>query len=66
MGTMFAPVQDRDAPGQGFTHKVGDRVRVSTPRLGTLENEVRHCDAAPPWQFGLMALFDSLARRGLA
>ena len=65
MGTMFAPVQDRDAPGQGFTHKVGDRVRVSSARLGTLENEVRHCDAAPPWRFGLMALFDNLALRGL-
>jgi fumarylacetoacetate (FAA) hydrolase family protein len=65
MGTMFAPVQDRDAPGQGFTHKVGDRVRVSSARLGTLENEVRHCDGSPPWHFGLMALFDNLTRRGL-
>ncbi len=64
MGTMFAPVQDRDAPGQGFTHRVGDRVRVSNARLGTLENEVRHCDTAPPWTFGMMALFDNLARRG--
>src|SRR5690606_17337456 len=23
-GTMFAPIADRDAPGQGFTHKEGD------------------------------------------
>jgi len=65
MGTMFAPVQDRDAPGQGFTHRIGDRVRVSSARLGTLENEVRHCDGSPPWHFGLMALFDNLTRRGL-
>jgi fumarylacetoacetate (FAA) hydrolase family protein len=24
LGTMFAPTQDRQAPGQGFTHEVGD------------------------------------------
>ena len=48
LGTMFAPVQDRDAPGQGFTHKIGDRVRVATPTLGALDNEVTHCHSAPP------------------
>ena len=26
LGTMFAPIEDRDAPGKGFTHKVGDIV----------------------------------------
>ena len=65
LGTMFAPVKDRGAPGQGFTHQVGDRVRVSTPRLGTLENEVVHCDVAPPWRFGVGALMQNLAARGL-
>ena len=25
LGTLFAPVQDRDEPGRGFTHKVGDK-----------------------------------------
>lgn len=65
LGTMFAPIQDRDAPGQGFTHKVGDRVRVSTPKLGVLENEVTTCDQAPPWTFGLSALIRNLAGRGL-
>ena len=25
LGTLFAPTQDRDEPGRGFTHKVGDR-----------------------------------------
>ncbi len=65
LGTMYAPIQDRDAPGSGFTHKVGDRVRVSTATLGTLENEVIHSDAAPPWSFGLCALMDNLGRRGL-
>ena len=65
LGTMFAPIQDRDAPGQGFTHKVGDRVRVSTPKLGVLENEVTTCDQAKPWTFGISALIRNLAGRGL-
>jgi fumarylacetoacetate (FAA) hydrolase family protein len=65
LGTMFAPIQDRDAVGQGFTHKVGDRVRVSTPSLGTLENTVVNCDAAPPWTFGVSALMRNLHSRGL-
>jgi fumarylacetoacetate (FAA) hydrolase family protein len=65
LGTMFAPIQDRDAAGQGFTHKVGDRVRVATPKLGVLENEVTTCDLAPPWTFGVSALIRNLAGRGL-
>jgi fumarylacetoacetate (FAA) hydrolase family protein len=65
LGTMFAPIQDRDAPGRGFTHKVGDRVRVSTAKLGVLENEVTRCDLAPPWSFGVSDLMRSLAARGL-
>lgn len=65
LGTMFAPIQDRDTPGQGFTHKVGDRVRVSTPKLGVLENEVTTCDQARPWTFGISALIRNLAGRGL-
>src|SRR5262249_28664579 len=65
LGTMFAPIQDRDAPGQGFTHKTGDRVRVSTPKLGVLENRVAACDAVPPWRFGVGELMRNLAGRGL-
>ncbi|MGR4863039.1 fumarylacetoacetate hydrolase family protein [Caulobacter sp. LARHSG274] len=65
LGTMFAPIQDRDAAGQGFTHKIGDRVRVATPKLGVLENEVTTCDLAPPWTFGVSALIRNLAGRGL-
>ncbi|MDB5458025.1 MAG: hypothetical protein JWP92_3610 [Caulobacter sp.] len=65
LGTMFAPIQDRDTPGQGFTHKIGDRVRVSTPRLGVLENQVVHCHDALPWTFGVTALMRNLAGRGL-
>jgi fumarylacetoacetate (FAA) hydrolase family protein len=65
LGTMFAPVDDRDAPGQGFTHHGGDRVRVSSPRLGVLENVVTACDTAPSWTFGVTALMGNLAARGL-
>ena len=63
-GTMFAPVEDRDAPGAGFTHHLGDRVRISSGRLGGLVNWVDHSDAIPPWGFGISALFRSLADRG--
>lgn len=65
-GTMFAPIQDRDAPGAGFTHHRGDRVRISSARLGGLVNWVDHSDAIPPWEFGIRALFKSLSTRGLA
>lgn len=65
VGTMFAPVEDRDAPGQGFTHKIGDVVTISAPELGALTNRmVRSCDAAP-WTFGARELMRSLARRGV-
>ena len=37
---MFAPTEDRDAPGGGFTHKVGDVVTISSPMLGSLVNRV--------------------------
>ena len=65
LGTMFAPTQDRHGPGQGFTHVVGDVVRVATPTLGTLVNRVNHCDAITPWTFGITDLMRNLAGRGL-
>ena len=65
LGTMFAPTEDRDAKGQGFTHHMGDIVRVSSERLGVLENKVARCDAAPAWEFGLGDLMNNLAARGL-
>ncbi|MGO4724506.1 MULTISPECIES: fumarylacetoacetate hydrolase family protein [unclassified Inquilinus] len=65
LGTMFAPTDDRDAPGMGFTHKIGDIVTISTPTLGTLVNRVNHTDKIAPWQFGVRALMASLAKRGL-
>jgi fumarylacetoacetate (FAA) hydrolase family protein len=65
LGTLFAPVEDRDEPGRGFTHKVGDVVRVSSEKLGALINTVVTCDAAAPWSFGITALMRNLAARGL-
>jgi len=65
MGTMFSPIKDRDAKGGGFTHHLGDRVSISTPSLGTLVNHVQRSDQIAPWTFGVRALFDNLARRGL-
>ena len=64
-GTMFAPVQDRDGKGQGFTHHLGDRVTIATPALGALTNTVRLATEAAPWTFGTMALMRNLAGRGL-
>jgi fumarylacetoacetate (FAA) hydrolase family protein len=65
LGTMFAPIEDRHAPGKGFTHDVGDVVRISTPKLGALVNRVRLSTEAAPWTFGLADLMRNLAGRGL-
>ncbi|MFI4886242.1 MAG: fumarylacetoacetate hydrolase family protein [Steroidobacterales bacterium] len=65
LGTMFAPVEDRDTPGSGFTHRRGDLVRISSERLGTLLNRITHCEHAPPWTLGITALMRNLAARGL-
>ncbi|MFE0180339.1 fumarylacetoacetate hydrolase family protein [Streptomyces olivaceus] len=64
LGTMFAPVEDRDAPGQGFTHHDGDLVAIATPGLGTLVNRIRASDACAPWTFGIADLMRSLVARG--
>jgi len=65
LGTMFSPIKDRDAPGGGFTHHLGDVVTISTPSLGALVNTVRLCTEIEPWTFGVRALYRSLAERGL-
>jgi fumarylacetoacetate (FAA) hydrolase family protein len=64
-GTMFSPVQDRDGPGQGFTHHLGDIVTIATPELGALTNTVRLSTESPEWTFGTRALMTNLAARGL-
>ena len=65
LGTLFAPVEDRDAKGKGFTHKLGDIVTVSSKELGSLTNRMTSCDKAPPWTFGASHLMRNLAKRGL-
>ncbi|WP_233217881.1 fumarylacetoacetate hydrolase family protein [Roseateles chitinivorans] len=65
LGTLFAPIEDRDEPGGGFTHKVGDVVTIHSHWLGSLQNRVTYCEAAAPWRFGLRALIGNLADRGL-
>jgi fumarylacetoacetate (FAA) hydrolase family protein len=65
LGTPFSPAKDRGAPGQGFTHRPGDLVRIASPRLGALVNEVARTDDCPPWRFGVTALMTSLMRRGI-
>ena len=64
-GTMFAPTEDRGVAGQGFTHREGDVVAISSPRLGALVNTVTSAEAAPDWDFGIRALMRNLASRGL-
>lgn len=66
LGTMFAPVKDRHGPGQGFTHDIGDRVEIASPRLGRLVNWVERTDRCPEWDFGTTALIRNLAARGLS
>ena len=65
LGTMFAPVKDRGAKGQGFTHKPGDITTIAAPELGTLANRMTLSTEAPPWEFGTGALMRNLAHRGL-
>jgi fumarylacetoacetate (FAA) hydrolase family protein len=65
LGTMFAPIDDRDAPGKGFTHKTGDIVTISAPGLGALVNRVVPTDKAEAWTSGTAQLMRNLARRGL-
>ena len=64
-GTLFAPTQDRDQTGMGFTHHLGDVVTISTPSLGALVNRVSTAEAAPDWTFGIRRLIANLADRGL-
>jgi len=65
LGTMFAPIKDRDAPGGGFTHKYGDIVTIAAPELGSLVNRMKRTDECAPWTYGASHLMRHLAGRGL-
>lgn len=65
LGTLFAPIQDRNEEGQGFTHKMGDVVEISEPNLGLLRNTVRLSTECPEWTIGIAATMRNLTQRGL-
>ena len=65
LGTMFAPVADRDVPGMGFTHVIDDVASVSSLKLGRLVNRMKPCGQCAPWRFGAGALMRNLFARGL-
>jgi fumarylacetoacetate (FAA) hydrolase family protein len=65
LGTMFAPTEDRDVPGMGFSHKIGDIVKIRSDKLGALANRMRHTNECEPWNFGVSQLMRSLAKRRL-
>ena len=65
LGTMFAPVKDRDGEGKGFTHKLGDVVSISTSELGTLSNSVNLSTKCLPWTYGASHLLRDLAKADL-
>jgi fumarylacetoacetate (FAA) hydrolase family protein len=52
-----AASEDRDEPGQGFTHKMGDTVTIRSRNLGALDNQVGRAEELPEWSFGLQQLF---------
>ena len=63
LGTLFAPTQDRDTPGEGFTHKIGDVVTIASPALGSLTNTVRLSTECAEWTFGIASFMRNLAAR---
>lgn len=65
LGTMFAPIQDRDGAGKGFTHHLNDIVTISTPSLGVLVNRVRLSNECSRWTYGASHLMRDLASAGL-
>ena len=65
LGTLFAPTEDRDVEGEGFTHKIGDRVTISEHHLGELINFVNLSTACPQWDFGIASMIKNLSQRGL-
>ncbi len=65
MGTSFTPLKDRRAPGEGFTHEIGDVVTITSRELGSLVNTVDLSTKCPPWTFGVADLMRNLAARSL-
>ncbi|OSP53568.1 fumarylacetoacetate hydrolase family protein [Pseudoruegeria sp. SK021] len=65
LGTLFAPTKDRDVPGEGFTHKLGDVVTISAAGFGQLTNTVGLSTECPEWTYGVRRFMGNLAERDL-
>ncbi len=65
LGTMFVPSKDRGEKGQGFTHRAGDIVTISTDEIGALTNHVRLSTECAPWTYGASHLMRDLAKASL-
>lgn len=65
LGTMFAPTEDREIAGTGFSHKIGDVVAIGSDKLGTLSNRMRYTNDCEPWEYGSAQLMRNLAKRRL-
>ena len=65
LGTLFAPTEDRDTKGEGFTHKLGDKVIIYEKNLGNLVNYVNLSTECPEWPFGISDLYKYLSKRYL-
>jgi fumarylacetoacetate (FAA) hydrolase family protein len=65
LGTLFAPTQDREVAGEGFTHKIGDVVTISAAGFGHLRNTVKLSTECREWTFGASHLMRNLAQRDL-
>lgn len=61
-GTLFAPTQDREAPGLGFTHKEADVVTIRSAHLGALINITGRTEKLTPWSYGIRDFTNYLSR----
>lgn len=63
LGTQFAPTEDRDEKGKGFSHRIGDIVQVKNHALGALINRVEYCENVCPWTYGVGDLIEGLSSK---
>lgn len=63
LGTMFAPSEDRNKEGEGFTHEIGDKVKISSKHLGILINWVNTCNQLPKWNYGISSFIEYCIKR---
>ena len=66
LGTLFAPTQDRDEPGRGFTHKIGDDGAHLHPQAGRSGEQGHHVEGGAALAFGIGELMHNLTPAGPA